>query len=308
MKTLRIGTRQSLLALAQSRLIADVIRTHHPEIETELVKIVTTGDLTSGPLVAVGGKGQFTAHLESAMRDGSVDLAVHSAKDVPTALDKEFTIAAVPERVDPRDALVSRYGVDLSLLRMGARVGTGSLRRAAQLRYVREDLEIVPMRGNVDTRLHKVMADTDDAPDAVVLAMAGLIRTGLVDKHADCIRPLEDMIPAAGQGALVIETLADNDAVARLLEPLNHAPSHEALLTERAVLAGLHADCHSCVAVHVRQAGSLWFALAMAARPGGQDVIQVDLTGACAAGAGQDLLKSLLEKGADTLIADRHGR
>ena len=126
MKTLRIGTRQSLLALAQSRLIADVIRTHEPEIETELVKIATRGDLTSGPLAAVGGKGQFTAQLESAMRDGSVDLAVHSAKDVPVSLDKEFTIAAVPERADPRDALVSRWGVGLSLLRMGARVGTGS--------------------------------------------------------------------------------------------------------------------------------------------------------------------------------------
>lgn len=303
MKRLRIGTRQSLLALAQSRLVADMIRMHRPEIETELVKIVTTGDLTSGPLAAVGGKGQFTAQLESAMRDGSVDIAVHSAKDVPISLDKEFTIAAVPERADPRDALVSRYGVDLSLLRMGARVGTGSLRRAAQLRYVREDLEIVPMRGNVDSRLHKVMADTDDGPDAVVLAMAGLIRTGLADKHADCIRPLEDMIPAAGQGALVIETLAGNDAVARLLEPVNHGPSHEALLAERAVLGGLHADCHTCVAVHIRQAASLWFALAMAARPGGQDLIQVDLTAASAAAAGQDLLESLLEKGAATLIA-----
>jgi hydroxymethylbilane synthase len=237
------------------------------------------------------------------MRDGSVDMAVHSAKDVPTSLDKEFTIAAVPERVDPRDALVSRYGVELSLLRMGARVGTGSLRRAAQLRYVREDLQIVPMRGNVDTRLGKVMGDTDDAPDAVVLAMAGLIRTGLTKEHADCIRPLEDMIPAAGQGALVIETLAANEAVTRLLEPLNHRPSHEALLAERAVLGGLRADCHSCVAVHIRQNGSLWSALAMAARPGGQELIQVDLTAASPAAAGQDLLESLLEKGADTLIS-----
>ena len=303
MKTLRIGTRQSPLALAQSRLVAEAIRTHEPEIETELVKIVTAGDVAAGPLEAVGGKGQFTAELESAMRDGSIDLAVHSAKDVPIALGGEFTIAAVPERADPRDALASRYGVDLSLLRMGARVGTGSLRRAAQLRYLREDLEIVPVRGNVDTRLRKVIEDTDEALDAVVLAMAGLIRTGLTDKHADRIRPLADMIPAAGQGALVIETLAGNEEVSRLLGPVNHGPSHESLLAERAVLAGLHAGCHSCVAVHIEQIEGQWCGQAMVARPDGRDLIQADLTAASPAAAGKALLEFLLEKGADTLIA-----
>ncbi len=303
MKTLRIGTRKSLLALAQSQLVAESIQAHQPEIETELVKIVTSGDVTAGPLTEVGGKGQFTAELESAMRDGSIDLAVHSAKDVPIALDEDFTIAAVPERADARDALASRYGVDLSLLRMGARVGTGSLRRSAQLRYLREDLEIVPIRGNVDTRLGKVLEDTDEALDAVVLAMAGLIRTGLAEEHADCIRPLEDMIPAAGQGALVIETLAGNDEVAKLLEPVNDGPSHEALLAERAVLAGLHADCRSCVAVHIEETEGQWCASAMAARPDGQDLVQLDLTAGSPAAAGEALLKSLLEKGADTLIS-----
>lgn len=303
MKTLRIGTRQSPLALAQSRLVAEAIRTHEPEIETELVKIVTAGDVAAGPLEAVGGKGQFTAELESAMRDGSIDLAVHSAKDVPIALGGEFTIAAVPERADPRDALASRYGVDLSLLRMGARVGTGSLRRAAQLRYLREDLEIVPVRGNVDTRLRKVIEDTDEALDAVVLAMAGLIRTGLTDKHADRIRPLADMIPAAGQGALVIETLAGNEEVSRLLGPVNHGPSHESLLAERAVLAGLHAGCHSCVAVHIEQIEGQWCGQAMVARQDGRDLIQADLTAASPEAAGKALLEFLLEKGADTLIA-----
>lgn len=303
MKTLRIGTRQSPLALAQSRLVAEAIRTHQPEIETELVKIVTAGDMTAGRLAAVGGKGQFTAELESAMRDGSIDLAVHSAKDVPIALGGEFTIAAVPERADPRDALVSRYGVDLSLLRMGARVGTGSLRRAAQLRFLREDLEIVPIRGNVDTRLRKVIEDTDEALDAVVLAMAGLIRTGLTDKHADRIRPLADMIPAAGQGALAIETPAGNEELSRLLGRVNHGPSHESLLAERAVLAGLHAGCHSCIAVHIAEAEGQWCALAMVGRRDGQDLIQEDVTAASPAAAGKALLESLLEKGADTLIA-----
>ena len=291
------------MAVAQSRLVADAIRAHRPEVQVELVRIVTAGDRAAGPLGPVGGKGLFTAQLESALRRGRIDLAVHSAKDVPTALDDDFTIAAVPQRADSRDALVSRHGVDLSLLRVGARVGTGSPRRAAQLRYLRGDLDIVPVRGNVDTRFGKVMEDADEALDAVVLAMAGLIRTGLTGKHADCIRPLAGMIPAAGQGALAIEMRTGNEELSRLLEPVNHAPSHEALLAERAVLAGLGAGCHSCVAVHVEQIEGRWCGLAMVARRDGRDLIRVDLTAACPAAAGQALLESLLEKGADTLIA-----
>ncbi len=302
MKSLRIGTRRSSLAVAQSNLVADEIRLHHPGIEVELVKIVTTGDRATGPLAAEGGKGLFTAQLELALRDGSIDLAVHSAKDVPIALEMDFAIAAVPERADARDALVSRYGVDLSLLCAGARVGTGSLRRRAQLLYLRDDLEIVPVRGNVETRLRKAIQDSDEALDAVVLAMAGLIRSGLADEHADWIRPLDDVIPAAGQGALAIETLVDNDQVAQVLAPLNHPPSHEALLAERAMLADLKADCHSCLAAYIAQVQGQWRASAMVARADGTDMVQFEECGKSAEEAGVNVAAAMRAGGAMELL------
>ncbi|MFW6133630.1 MAG: hydroxymethylbilane synthase, partial [Planctomycetota bacterium] len=211
--TIRLGTRRSALARAQADIVATALRRAWPEATVETLVFSTRGDARSGPLREVGGKGLFCTALEDALRDGRVDLAVHSAKDLPAKLDGDMVLAAVPVRGDPRDALVSPQGGAPEDLPAGARVGTGSPRRAAQLRAIRDDLAIVPLRGNVDTRLAKVLDDRE-ALDAAVLAATGLERLGLMQRRAGCIRPLEveRFVPAAGQGALAVEVHADRAA------------------------------------------------------------------------------------------------
>ena len=256
---IRIGTRRSRLAMAQAESVAGAIRALGAGAEAELVPIVTSGDRMAGRLRDVGGKGLFTVELERALRAGDVDIAVHSAKDVPVAMADDLAIVAVPARLDPRDGLVSRDGWSLAGLPASARVGTGSPRRAAQLREARADLEIVPIRGNVDTRLRKALG-ADRRLDAVVLAMAGLIRSGLAETHANNICPLAaaDFVPAAGQGALAVQALADNEDIARLLSPINDADSLRAVMAERSVLKALGADCRSCIGVYVRPEVGRW--------------------------------------------------
>jgi hydroxymethylbilane synthase len=302
--TIRIATRGSQLALAQTGQVAEMIRQAHPGIATELVAISTRGDRLAGSLAEVGGKGLFTRELEDALRRGGVDMAVHSAKDLPAAMDNDFTIVAVPAREDARDALASRAG-GLDKLPLGATVGTGSLRRRAQLLALRADLHVVPIRGNVETRLRRAVGEAADV-DAVVLAMAGLNRGGLAGPYGKYLHPLEieQVIPAAGQGTLALQAMADREDMAQLLAAVEDADSRLALLAERAVLRGLGAGCQSCLAIHVsRREKGQWVGQAMAARPDGSGVVRLSCRSDSADAVGRDLLAELTKRGADKLIA-----
>lgn len=244
--TVRIGTRASALALTQTGHVADDLR-RLGGLEIETVHVRTEGDRLTGSLATLGGTGVFVTALRDALLDGRCDVAVHSLKDLPTAAAPGLTLAAVPPRQDPRDALCARDGLSLAELPPGARVGTGSPRRAAQLLAVRPDLEVVDIRGNVDTRLGRVRG-ADHGPgdlDAVVLARAGLARLGRLDAVTEAL-PFDVMAPAPGQGALAVE-IRDADAVgtplAAALAALDDRRTRLAVLAERALLATLEAGC-----------------------------------------------------------------
>ena len=304
MPTLRIATRGSLLALRQTEQVGRAIE-RRCGAAVELVALVTRGDRRAGPLAPVGGKGLFTAELEEALLAGKVDLAVHSAKDVPAAMGGELAIVAVPPRQDARDAVVSRQG-GLADLSRGARVGTGSPRRRAQLLAARGDLAVVAVRGNVDTRLRKAL-DEAGKLDAVVLAMAGLIRSGLAGQCGRFIHPLavEQCIPAAGQGLLIVQaTAARAGELGGLLAPLDDPPSRQALDAERHVVRRLGAGCRSCLAVHVAPDGPGWLAAAMAARPDGSGMLRLAERADTAVAAAEALANALLAAGAEKLFAD----
>ena len=239
---LRIGTRRSRLAMAQAGLVADVLRA--ARLEVELVGVVTEGDRSArvgAPLAETGGTGVFVADLRSRLLAGEVDLAVHSLKDLPTQPAPGLAIAAIPRREDPRDALVARDGLRLAELPAGARVGTGAPRRAAQLRAARSDLDVQPLRGNVDTRLRKV---ADGALDAIVVAAAGLARLGRLGDASELLGA-DVMLPAPGQGALAVECrAADLDGTLRELpELLDDAETRAAVAAERSLLATLEVGC-----------------------------------------------------------------
>jgi hydroxymethylbilane synthase len=235
---LRLGTRRSALATTQSQLVAELLRRHAGR-DVELVEVVTRGDVSTAPLSVIGGTGVFASALREALLAGEVDLAVHSLKDLPTAPAPGLVVAAVPPREDPRDVLVTGAPGGLAGLPRGARVGTGSPRRAAQLRAVRPDLEVVDVRGNVDTRLGLV---TSGAVDAVVLALAGLSRLGRRDAVAEVLE-VELLVPAPGQGALAVECRADDAATLAACAGLDHLPSRLEVTAERELLAALEAGC-----------------------------------------------------------------
>ncbi len=248
---LRLGTRRSALALAQSTAVARALERAVPGLEVELVPIVTRGDRHRGDLAAVGGKGLFTEELEAGLTDGSLDLAVHSLKDLPVTLPEGLVVAAYPEREDPRDALVSEIATDLANLPEGAVVLTGSLRRRAQLLLARPDLAVEPVRGNVDTRLAKWRRQK---AGAVVLARAGLSRLGLTDVPAHPIDPAV-MLPAPGQGTLALEARAGSPAE-EACRRLDHPPSARAAVAERRVVAAFGADCTLPLAAWGREDGA----------------------------------------------------
>lgn len=251
----RVGTRGSRLALTQTGTVAtDLARAAGlgPD-DVELVRIRTEGDRLKGSLAALGGAGVFVAALREAVLDGRCDLAVHSLKDLPTAPAPGLLIAAIPERADPRDALCARDGLTLATLPSGARVGTGSPRRAAQIRAVRPDLDVVDIRGNVDTRLGRVpgLGEGPGDLDAVVLAAAGLSRIGRLDMASELLEP-SVVPPAPGQGALAVETRADGGPVPGALAALDHLPTRLAVTAERAVLNRLEAGCAAPVGTLAR--------------------------------------------------------
>ncbi|HWD46213.1 MAG TPA: hydroxymethylbilane synthase [Actinomycetota bacterium] len=238
---LRLATRGSALALVQSRIVADGLRAAWPELRVELVTVVTEGDKRRDvPAAALGGKGIFTGAVQEAVLEGRADLAVHSAKDLPAAQVPGLVLAAVPPRDDPRDALVGRQPLSgLDDLAPGARVGTGSPRRVALLNWLRPDLELAPIRGNVDSRVRRVHAGE---LDAVVLAVAGLRRLGLGGEGAVPLDP-EAFPPAPGQGTLAVEARQDDTRALGLLSALTHRPSRVALRAERAFLQRLGGSC-----------------------------------------------------------------
>lgn len=240
MRTLRVGSRGSRLALVQAHSIVDALRERHPGIAVAIEIIQTVGDrVTDRPLSRIGASGLFIKEIESALLDGRIDLAVHSMKDLPSKLSPGLCLAVTTERADPRDALVSRTAVDIASLPNGGTVATGSLRRRSQLLARRPDLEVVDLRGNVPTRLEKF---DRSSWEAVVLAGAGLARLGLTGRIRSHI-PVEDMLPAVGQGALALETRGNEEDLQERLRFLNHTPTAVAVACERAFLARLEGGC-----------------------------------------------------------------
>ncbi|GAA4412585.1 hydroxymethylbilane synthase [Fodinibacter luteus] len=239
---LRLGTRRSALATTQSSWVADRLRALGHDVE--LVEVTTEGDRDrTTPLARLGGTGVFVSALRAALAEGRVDLAVHSLKDLPTAPDESTTVAAVPTREDPRDALVARDGLTLGELPAGATVGTGSPRRRAQLEALGLGLVVTPLRGNVDTRLRQV---SQGRLDAVVLAAAGLRRLGRIDEATELLDPLQ-MLPAPGQGALAVEVRAGDAATAAAVAALDDADTRACTTAERVLLAELEAGCSAPV-------------------------------------------------------------
>ncbi len=290
-RTIRLGTRGSALARWQTEHVRGLLLRCWPDARAELVVMTTSGDRAlDTPLAALGGKGAFTAELEQALRDGSIDLAVHSLKDLPTANTEELVIGAIIERADPRDVLIARGGRTLASLPRGARLGTSSRRRAAQLLAQRPDLMIVDIRGNVDTRLRKAL-DPEGPYDAVVLAHAGIERLGLAVAPAEHLS--EDMmLPAPGQGALAVQC-RDDAATLALLAPVNHAPTAIAVAAERAFLAALGGGCATPVAALGVVAGERLTLRGRVTRPDGGEQIEVAGSGRATLVAARALGKRL---------------
>lgn len=276
MRRIRLGTRGSALALAQSELAVAALRAVEPDLEVEFVEVRTEGDADRrSPLTVIGGRGVFVRAVEQALLDGRVDVAMHSLKDVPTAVPDGLALVAFLERGDPRDALVASGGRRLRDLPPGAAIGTSSNRRAALLRALRPDIEVREVRGNVDTRLRRV---TEGAYDGVLVAAAGLARLGRIDEATQLFEAME-FLPAPGQGTVVIECRVDDAETVSLLERVDHGPSHAASTAERAFLAALGSGCTLPVGAYAQVDGDLLMLRAMVAGDGGGPPLFGDATG-----------------------------
>lgn len=246
-RVVRIGSRRSRLARWQSEYVAARLRERWPDLQVEIVFFTTRGDREAyRPLPEIGGKGLFTAELEAALRRGEIDLAVHSLKDLPTSLAPDLTIAAILPREDPHDVLISRHGLPLEALPAEPVVGTSSTRRAAQVRLVRPDARILPLRGNVDTRIRKAL-DPEGPYDAIILARAGVVRLGL-EESVTQVLPFDVMLPAPGQGALAVQCRAGDTTILSLVEPLHDATTAAAVTAERAFLQAMGGGCAQPIA------------------------------------------------------------
>ena len=297
--TLVIATRGSQLALWQAQHVAARLASLGHECRIEIVK--TTGDqVTDVPLAKIGAKGLFTKEIEEALLDRRADLAVHSLKDLPTQLPEHLVLAAVPEREDPRDAVV---GCRIAELPRGAGVGTSSLRRSAQLRRLRADLAIEPVRGNLDTRLRKL---DEGRYHAILLAAAGLKRLGWAGRIAELLEP-DAMCPAAGQGALAIETRASGAGL-DAASALDHAPTRAAVTAERGALAALGGGCQVPIGAHAVVDGDRLRLLAVVASPAGDALVRLETEGAAgdAERLGRDLGERLLDAGARRILESVH--
>jgi hydroxymethylbilane synthase len=306
--TLRLGTRASQLATTQSQAVADAI-TAASGVRVELVHISTEGDRSSAAIAQLGGTGVFVTAIRQALLEGTVDVAVHSYKDLPTLPEPGLTIAAVPPREDPRDALVARDGLTLGELPAGSTVGTGAPRRVAQLRALGLGLEVVPIRGNVDTRMARVGGLGPDADlDAVVLARAGLSRLGRLGAVTETLDPLQ-VLPAPAQGALAVECRADDERTRRVLAALDDAATRACVVAERTTLAALEAGCSAPVAAYAELAegedGPELFLRASVTALDGSDGVRGSTTGPPteAERLGRELAAELLDRGAAELMA-----
>ena len=296
----RLGTRGSALARAQSELVRHDLEARHAGLAIDVVVIRTSGDrLQRGPLAPMGGKGLFVKEIEDALLAGEVDFAVHSMKDMPAVVRDGLVLAATPRRADPSDVLVSRTR-DLASLPRGARVGTASVRRRAQLRAERPDLDVVVLRGNVDTRLRRWR---EGDFDAIVLAAAGLARLGIEEPAAKPLSP-DVLLPAVGQGALALECRADDAATRALLAVLDDPASARAIAAERAFLRAIGGDCNTPLAAHATVAGGRLRIRAQVSDVEGTRFVEDELAGdvAEAADLGRALAARLLERGAGALL------
>ncbi|MGO9568391.1 MAG: hydroxymethylbilane synthase [Desulfomonilaceae bacterium] len=297
---LTIGTRGSALALWQARYVASTIEKAHSNISVELMTIKTQGDkILDTPLAQIGSKGLFTKEIEEALLDGKVDLAVHSMKDLPTELPTGLKLSAIMEREDPRDVFISKDGRGLEELEVGARIGTSSLRRKAFLLNRLPHLQVISIRGNVDTRLKK-MATENLA--GVMLAAAGILRMGFGGRVTTFLEP-DSMIPAIGQGALAIETRADDPRTADVVALLNHAETAQCVQVERAFLRRMGGGCQVPMAAHCVTDGDRLKVAAGVVHPDGTPFIREALTGPWGdASTGSKLADILIERGADTIL------
>jgi hydroxymethylbilane synthase len=299
--SLVIGTRASKLALAQTHAVRDALLAAHPGLEVGVEHITTKGDLVlDRPLSAIGDKGLFVTEIEEAMRAGRIDLAVHSAKDLPSQLPDDMALAAFPRRADPRDALIALHGETLDTLPKGASVGTSSLRRACQLRHLRPDLRIEDLRGNVDTRLRKLH---EGQYDAIVLAAAGLERLGLLGEASELLDPSTVMIPAVAQGILGLEVRAGDTDVIALLAPLGDRDSQIAATAERAFLARIGGGCQVPLGAYAQVASETLTITGMIGARDGR-LVRATHTGPAAepAALGTALAELLLAEGGAELL------
>ncbi len=301
-KTLRIATRKSALALWQAEHVADRLRAAHPGLEVEVVAMSTRGDeILDKPLARIGGKGLFTKELERAMLDGRADIAAHSMKDVPVELPEGMALTTVLTREDPRDAFVSVKHESLLALPHGARVGSSSLRRQCQIKFLRPDLDVQTLRGNVGTRLGKL--DAGDY-DAIILAAAGLKRLRLEERIAALLDP-EDCLPAIGQGTVGIECMSEDTETIALVAAINDADTWTRTLAERALNRGLHGSCQVPVAGFATLDGENLHLRGRVGEPDGSKLIRAEIKGPAAEAEklGAELAQELLSKGADKILA-----
>lgn len=307
MKRLRIGTRKSPLALWQAEHVRAQLLAAHPGLVIELVTMTTAGDrLLDAPLATAGGKGLFLKELEQALLDGRADIAVHSLKDVTVSLPTGLHIPVIGEREDPRDAFVSTRFDALAALPPGARIGTASLRRACQLRALHPQLEIVNLRGNVNSRLAKLDAGEFDA---IILACAGLKRLGLGERIRTELAP-EILLPAVGQGAICIECRMGDYAVERLIAPLHHRPTAVRVAAERALNARLEGGCQVPIAAYAELSDDLLRLRALVGEPDGSRLIRGEIEGEAerAEALGNALAEELLRHGAGAILDKVYGR
>lgn len=301
MKTLKIATRQSPLALWQAEYIRARLQELHPDLTVELVKFVTQGDkILDTPLAKIGGKGLFVKELEAALLDGRADLAVHSMKDVPMALPEGLTLAVICEREDPLDAFVSNQFEKFADLPQGAKVGTSSLRRKSQILKQRPDLQIIDLRGNVGTRLAKL---DDGQYDAIILASAGLKRLGLSERIRHCLTP-DISLPAVGQGALGLECRAADNEVLALIQPLLHQETDVCVRAERAFNAYLEGGCQVPIAGYATLQNGQIHIEGRVGSADGQTLLRAELTDEAsnAQQLGENLARNLLDQGAGELL------
>jgi len=299
-RAVRIGTRASALALWQAGWTRTRLVALWPDIQCSIVPLSTSGDrILDKPLPEIGGKGLFTQEIEHALLAGDIDIAVHSLKDLPVDNPAGLTLGAIAEREDPRDVLVSARYSTLKELPEGARVGTSSLRRGAQLLAIRKDLGLLPLRGNVDTRIRKAM---EGEYEAIVLAAAGLVRLGRAQAISSYLN-FEEMLPAPGQGALAVQCRSDDEATALLLAGIDHGPTRAAVTAERAFLRGLGGGCSAPIAAIGRIEGPRLELEALVASRDGSRVIRVRGSGGDPEELGSRLADEALARGAGELLS-----